>query len=77
MYGWMALLMEAANIGSDTDVDIHSADRVYNSFHKAQDEQYERNTQCITSSVFSLGCHMEFLKTRIHTIFTCNLFTHY
>jgi hypothetical protein len=68
--------MEAGNICSDTDVDIHSADRVCNSFHKAENEQYERNTQYITSSAFCLGCHMEFLKTRIHTILTCNLFMH-
>jgi len=70
-------MMEAGNICSDTDVDIYSVDRVCNSFHKAQDEQYERNTQYITSSMFFLVCHMEFLKTCIHTIFTCNLFLHY
>lgn len=69
--------MEAGNICSDIDVDVHSADRVCNSFHKTQNEQYERNTQYITSSVFSLGCPMEFLKTCIHTIFTRNLFMHY
>jgi len=63
--------MEAGNICSDTDVDIHIADRVCNSFYKAQNEQYERNTQYIISTVFSLGCQIEFLKTCIHTIFTC------
>ena len=69
--------MEAANICSDTDVDIHSAERVCNSFHNARSEQYERNTQYPTSSMFCMGCRMEFAMTNLRTVFTRNLFKHF